>query len=305
MIVEERQLQTAPDCRGLRERSCPCGRETATLEMSGALKNVTRCQTCGLFARFPLPKEAELSAFYREHYGTRFPEEQLGLARRNLYEHALAWIRDVQPPPGRLIDVGCGGGALLELSQERGWQATGLDPSTSAVAQARAKGLDAYEAGWPESGLPDATADVVTFVNVLDLFLDPFAALHEAWRVLKPGGILYIRVPNAPIHALLTRLLSPLGCTHLTVLHLFGFGRAALHHHLSRLGFTAQVVRAAPPSQGEAYIKKGESTYFLRTLLKSLDRRTHQLLVRIGLDRLGWGLSLEARAAKAVTRVGI
>ncbi len=275
------------------------------LELRGAWKGVARCQTCGLLARVPLPKDADLSAFYREHYSAQFPEEQRALVRRNLYEHALAWIEEVHPPPGRLIDVGCGMGALLELSQERGWQATGLDPSAAAIAQARAKGLDAHEARWPESGLPDATADVVTFVNVLDHLLDPFAALSEAWRVLKPGGLLYIRVPNAPVHALLTRLLSPFGCTHLTVLHLFGFGRAALHHHLSRLGFTARVLRAAPPSQGEAYAKKGDSTYLLRTLLKSLARRSHQLLARTGLDRLGWGTSLEARAAKAITRAGM
>ncbi len=282
------------------EVPCPCGKDSAVVITLRAGQDITSCRRCGLLARFPLPDQAGLETFYRDEYWTRYPEEQAGPARHNLYRHALAWIEDAQAPPGTLVDVGCGMGALLVLSRERGWRAIGVDPSSAAVARARAGGLEALEEAWPHSSLPDGTVDVVTFVNVLDHLPNPFAALEKAWCVLKPGGLVYIRVPNAPLHAALTRMLSRIGWEHLTIMHLYGFGRSALLHHLRRLGFSTRALRAAPPSQGDAYSKEGEARYPVRMRLKFLYQQAHYLLARTGLDGWGWGLSLEVIASKVV-----
>ena len=280
--------------------SCPCGNDSASVLTLRVGQEITSCRRCGLLTRFPMPDHTELETFYRDAYWTQYAEEQAGSARRNLYLHALTWIEDTHSPPGTLVDVGCGMGALLALSQERGWRAIGVDPSSIAVARARASGLEAFEEAWPHSQVPEGTVDVVTFVNVLDHLPNPFAALEKAWRVLKPGGLVYIRVPNAPLHAALTRMLSRIGWEHLAVMHLYGFGRSALLHHLRRLGFSTRALRAAPPSQGDAYSKEGEARYSLRTRLKFLYQQAHRLLARTGLDRWGWGLSLEVIASKVV-----
>ncbi len=283
---------------------CPCGDDSASVVTLRVGQDVSCCCRCGLLARIPVPDHAALESWYRDEYLTRYAEEQAGTARRNLYLHALTWIEDAQSPPGTLVDVGCGMGAFLALSQERGWRAIGVDPSAAAVAHARASGLEAFEETWLHSRLPDGTIDVVTFVNVLDHLPNPFAALEKAWRVLKPGGLVYIRVPNAPLHAALTRALSWVGWDHLTVMHVFGFGRTALLHHLRRLGFSARALRTAPPSQGEAYGKEGEPKYTLRTRLRRVYQHAYHLLARAGLDRWGWGLSLEVIASKVVEEPG-
>ena len=125
-----------------------------------------------------------------------------------------------------LLTCPCGAGQFLARCRERGWKGIGFDPSESAVAHARAMGLEAYPEPWPPCPLAEETADAVTFVNVLDHLRDPFRALWEAWRILRPGGLLYIRVPNGPVHARLNQLLSAVRLGHLAVTHLFGFSAA-------------------------------------------------------------------------------
>ncbi len=282
-----------------RDLRCPCGEGQATLVSLRVGGDVITCRTCGLLSRWPLPPEAELDAYYRDGYWAQYEAEQQGPARHNVYLHALDCIERFRKPPGVLVDVGCGPGALLALSRDRGWDAIGVEPSASAVAQARAQGLNAIEGTWLRASLKPESADVMTFINVLDHMPDPFAALEEARRVLRPGGLVYLRVPNGPVHAWLIRMLSRVRAEHLAVLHAYGFGRRALRHHLSRLNFTVRLLRAAPPSQHDAYRGAGGRTCSLRAALKALNRLGHRVVTVVGLDRCGWGLALEVVATRS------
>ncbi len=261
-------------------------------------EQVLRCPGCAVLIHVPWPEEDEALRFYREDYWTQYKEEQAGLARHNLYTHTLDWIEEFCSPPGTLIDVGCGMGALLALGQKRGWHAIGLDPSASAVAHARAQGLEADEGTWPPSPLPNGGAEVVTFVNVLDHLMNPFAALEEAWRALKPQGLLYVRVPNGPVHVRLAKILGPLGLHHLSVIHRFGFGPSTFFHHLPKMGFEVEAVRTAPPSQGDAYSKGIGDLGAGRAFFKKVDLAAYRISSALGLDKRAWGLSIEVMARK-------
>jgi len=215
----------------------------------------------------------------------------------------MQWIKERHPAPGRLVDVGCGGGAFLTVCRAAGWKAIGYDPSAAAVAHARSLGLEAEARPWPPCPLGNETADVITFINVLDHLLDPFEALREAWRVLRPWGLVYIRVPNGTFHGplLTSGLLRPL--RRLGVFHLYGFGRRSFLYHLSRLGFTDVIVRTAPPSLGDPYEAGGPMRGLARRGFKLANRWAYRWLAHCGLRDRAWGPSIELLAAKSAEAV--
>lgn len=281
-----------------KELRCPCGNAPAVEQPLDGSNPLLRCCRCGLLVRGTLPSEDELNRWYEEDYWDRYRAEQVGAARDNLFAHAAAWLARVRPERGTVVDVGCGGGAFLLACRNAGWTGIGYDPSRSAVAHARSLGLDAHVRRWPPCPLADEQADVVTFINVLDHLRDPFDALREARRVLRPGGLVYIRAPNGPFHA---GLLGRRGLSRLrrfAVFHLYGFGRKALLYHLPRLGFAPILVRAAPLSSGEPYEAGTKREAWGRAAIKAALRAGDRALRLSGLARLAWGPSIEALARR-------
>src|ERR671922_1322470 len=117
-----------------------------------------------------------------EWYNAEFATNELGLSARGI---ALRLLRD---GPGRLLDVGCGGGAHTVTFAQRGWTVTGIDISPAQLELARARGLEVLEAD--AAALPfedesfDAAVSMFTHTDVGD-----FAAfVRETTRVLRPGG---------------------------------------------------------------------------------------------------------------------
>lgn len=258
-----------------------------------------RCRVCSLWVRTPLPLAQELDARYREGYWEAYRAEQVTEARHNVHAHAMRWIAERHAAPGLLVDVGCGGGAFLTACRAAGWKGIGYDPSAAAVSHARSLGLEAEARPWPPCPLRDETVDAVTFINVLDHLLDPFEALREARRVLRPRGVVYIRVPNGPFHArlLTSGLLRPL--RRLAVFHLYGFSRRSFLYHLPRLGFTDAMVRTAPPSSGDPYGGEGRMRGLVRRGFKVADQWAYRWLAQCGLRDRAWGPSLEVLAVKS------
>ncbi|MCA1615503.1 MAG: class I SAM-dependent methyltransferase [Acidobacteria bacterium] len=101
-------------------------------------------------------------------------------------------------PPGaraRILDVGCGTGANLEMLARFG-DAEGVDISEDALRFCRARGLTRVRAGAAES-LPyaDAQFDLVTALDVVEHLDDDRAGLREMRRVLRPSGRALLFVP--------------------------------------------------------------------------------------------------------------
>lgn len=100
--------------------------------------------------------------------------------------------------PGRLLDVGCGGGRFLNRMRKRGWQVEGIDFDEQAAQKVTARyGITAHTGDLVQCALPEASFDAITMSQTIEHLYDPAATLRECLRLLKPGGVLVMTTPNA------------------------------------------------------------------------------------------------------------
>jgi SAM-dependent methyltransferase len=97
---------------------------------------------------------------------------------------------------GRILDVGCATGDFLKVARSRGWQVLGADPS-AARAQVEAAGIELVGTNVHDVDVKDGSLDAITFWDVLEHVTNPVADLAQARRLLKPGGVLALTVPDA------------------------------------------------------------------------------------------------------------
>ena len=100
--------------------------------------------------------------------------------------------------PGQdCLDVGCGDGVEGTWLKTLGVDYVGVDVSASAIAKAQTRGLDArLIADAAELPFANEVFDVTLCVEVLEHLVDPATALNEMRRVLRPGGLVFVTVPN-------------------------------------------------------------------------------------------------------------
>lgn len=155
---------------------------------------VLRCLACGHMAVAEPPDPDAVSAAYADavdEVTLREVEGQIATA-----DAGLALIEQ-QVPVGRLLDVGCWTGSFLVAAQRRGWATVGVEPSAWAAGEARARGLEVHQMELAEAPLEPASFDAVVSCDVLEHLADPGAALDQLVALLRPGGALYLTVPDA------------------------------------------------------------------------------------------------------------
>ena len=135
-------------------------------------------------------------------YGTQDkPASRLGILAAWMMPSARATIdagmRHLSKPrPGqRLLDVGCGNGGFLLRARSAGWDVVGLDFDPKAVDTARKRGLDVYLGGIEIFEGKQNQFDVITLSHVIEHVHDPNCVLRNCFRLIKPGGYLWIETP--------------------------------------------------------------------------------------------------------------
>lgn len=90
----------------------------------------------------------------------------------------------------RILEVGCGSGALAARLQADGHTVVALDTSEEAVHKAQQRGVDAYQAEWPDFNADEF--DVVLFTRSLHHIHALDAAVQRAAELLIPGGLIVL-----------------------------------------------------------------------------------------------------------------
>lgn len=161
-----------------------------------------------------------------------------------LHPHVAAKVRALAADPDtRILDLGCGSGALLERLAAMGYrQLTGVDirpPAATAAIRYEQADLDLFRLD-----AADGSFDLALAVEVIEHIENPGLFLAELARLLKPGGLALFTTPN--LHSAQAKLLFALGDrlkqfdakgdpTHITPIVLFPFTRLLSRHGLTVL----------------------------------------------------------------------
>jgi len=163
--------------------------------------------------------------------------------------------RSLLPSGARVLEIGSHYGAFLETAAEWGWRAEGVDVGTDTSRFAQSKGFTVHHGELASRHYPGGAFDGVFIWNCFEQVDDPKPLLRECRRVVKPNGLLAVRVPNGLFYAICQKLLSDgsleseaagfliatMGYNNLLGFpYLFGYNRATLEKLISPLGFRAE-----------------------------------------------------------------
>jgi 2-polyprenyl-3-methyl-5-hydroxy-6-metoxy-1,4-benzoquinol methylase len=116
-------------------------------------------------------------------------------ARRFEAARRVEWLLSFGRP-ATLVEAGCAAGFFLEAIAQLGIAAEGVELATAAAEYARDQLGVVVRQGCFESEVFESTFEAVCAFHVLEHVEDPHLFLDAAWRVLEPGGLLALEVPN-------------------------------------------------------------------------------------------------------------
>ena len=146
----------------------------------------------------------------------------------------------------RVVEVGSYIGGFLHVAREWGWDAVGVDVGHDTSHFARAHGYTTFDGALEACQFDRQSVDGVFIWNCFEQIANPKALLAEVRRILKPGGVLVIRTPNAAFYRT-RRELPLLGHSNLLAFpHLYGYTPESLERLVSSCKFTQIATRTAP-----------------------------------------------------------
>lgn len=154
--------------------------------------------------------------------------------------------RHLPPLPlgGRLLDVGCGNGSFMQVARGCGWDVVGIDPDPKAVAHALGQGLRVIQGDIEHFEGASEIFNVITLNHVIEHLHDPVAVLKACYRLLKPGGSLWLETPNVDSLGHRRYLKNWRGLE--TPRHLVLFNQKSLTKALADAGFSGGASRSRP-----------------------------------------------------------
>ena len=224
-----------------------CGAPGLELRRSVGDHQVLRCRSCDFLTLKTGLDEARLGESYRDYLPddaaaiVRWEREQRPVIRRAVRAiGSLARRRATGAVnrPLRLLEVGSGFGFFLKAARDAGMEADGVEFSAHGRAHARERfAIEVRPGPFDPDEFTATSLDVVCAFYVIEHLADPRAFLAGVARLLRPGGLIFLRWPHSTP---LARVADAFGVAHdlyHAPWHLSDFTPATMERALADCGF--------------------------------------------------------------------
>jgi protein O-GlcNAc transferase len=193
-----------------------------------------RCRRCGhVFTEGYFTEEAAAIVFSKSlpHQTVGHDAERTRAVSARMVERVARHVMN-----GDWLDIGFGNGSLLFTAAEWGFRPVGADLRQDNVATLRKLGFEAHAD--PIERLQDSGRfSVISMADVLEHMPQPRLGLEAAWRLLRPGGVVLLSMPN--MDCIIWRMLDAAKTNPYwgEIEHYHNFGRSRLYDLLREFGF--------------------------------------------------------------------
>jgi 2-polyprenyl-3-methyl-5-hydroxy-6-metoxy-1,4-benzoquinol methylase len=208
-------------------------------------RRVLRCRGCNIVSlEDPTGHGLDYSqAEYRQHYGPVLGQES---TPREMFELSLPRqaprldrVRHLLHPEAVVAEIGCSTGHFLHAIRPLVKRVVGIEPNPRHAAYAREEvGLEVVAGRLEDSGLAGGQFDVLVMFQVLEHIADPLSFLAYCRRLLRPGGTLYLEVPNLDDALLSVYALPGYRSFYFKVPHVYYFAAPTLLRLMQKAGFS-------------------------------------------------------------------
>ncbi len=203
-----------------------------------------KCQNCELVYLNPRPSEKEIGKYYPKTY-EKHKIEQKKTFYRILVDIFLKLQLNLRIPfkkNGKFLEIGAGQGYLLENAEKIGWNVTGIEINKKAAEKISKKlGIKIFTKDLLECKFKKNSFDVVAIIHTLEHMHHPFKELKEIHKILKPGGMIWIEVPN--IDSFEFKLFKKKWYALQPPVHLTHFNKKTISKTLNKAGFKIKKIR--------------------------------------------------------------
>jgi 2-polyprenyl-3-methyl-5-hydroxy-6-metoxy-1,4-benzoquinol methylase len=194
---------------------------------------VVSCRQCGLSVLHPAPDIKAVVDNYISMEDEKYVKEAAGrrAAARLILKNLARYKKG-----GKLLDIGCATGFLLDEARKQGWEVYGVEFSNWAVKYAREKlNLPHVTQGTlKEANFSKGFFDAIIMTDVIEHLVDPKSTLDEIRQLLRPDGIFCCTTPD--IDSTISKMLKA-KWWGINQSHLFYFNRTTLEEMFAATGF--------------------------------------------------------------------
>jgi 2-polyprenyl-3-methyl-5-hydroxy-6-metoxy-1,4-benzoquinol methylase len=186
------------------------------------------CNSCGLIFMNPQWSREGIRRFYRGWYESILNDKTsyVNVADTTANLKKILYLASFNPRIEKVLDVGCGVGHFLDACRSTLGKRVilcGIEIEPEGAEIARRKGYDVTNVDILDFNPEMRRFDLIVFNSVIEHLKNPFEVISKSLELLRPGGVLYLNVPNADSLNTKCRHLLGMKSTEYILEHLYYF----------------------------------------------------------------------------------